>query len=178
MNIIDTIISWSPWLKTSFFHDSLLFFSLDYERNSFFYTHIYLCIHNPTHFKLSLTSPEIFSWTLCCCKYDLQTSSFSITEAGSKCTISSLTLNLQSRICVLTRLPPTHTPQLGFPGGSDDKESVCNARDTGSVLGSGRSRGEGNDYPIYFSCLENCMDRGAWQASVLEVTKSQTRLSD
>ena len=73
------------------------------------YTRIYLCIYIPTHFKLSLTSPEIFSWTLCCCKYDLQTSSFSITEAGSKFRISGLTLNLQSQICVLTRPPHTHT---------------------------------------------------------------------
>ena len=44
---------------------------------------------------------------------------------------------------------PTHTHQVGFPGGSDGKEPVCNARDTGLILGSGRSHGEGNDYPIF-----------------------------
>ena len=68
--------------------------------------------------------------------------------------------------------------QRGFPGGSDGKESVCNARDLGSVLKLGKSLGEGNGYPLQSSCLENPMDRGAWQATVHGVTKSQTRLSD
>ena len=49
---------------------------------------------------------------------------------------------------------------MGFPGGSDDKESACNAGDLGSVLGSGRSPGEGNGYPLQYSCLENSMNRG------------------
>ena len=52
---------------------------------------------------------------------------------------------------------------LGFPGGSEGKESVCNAGDLGSISGSGRSPGEGNGYPLQYSCLENPMDRGAWQ---------------
>ena len=47
-----------------------------------------------------------------------------------------------------------------FPGGSDGKECVCNARDPGSVPGSGRSPGEGNGNPLQYSCLENPMDRG------------------
>ena len=67
---------------------------------------------------------------------------------------------------------------LGFPGGSDSKESACNAGDLGSVPGLGRSPGEGNGYPLQYSCLENPMDRGAWRATVHGVTKSQTRLSD
>ena len=45
-----------------------------------------------------------------------------------------------------------------FPGGSDSKESACNAGDLGSVPGSGRSPGEGNGYPLQYSCLENSMD--------------------
>ena len=49
--------------------------------------------------------------------------------------------------------------------------------DTGSILGSGRSPGEGNGYLFQYSCLKNFMDRGAWQATVHEVTKSWTRLS-
>ena len=49
----------------------------------------------------------------------------------------------------------------GFPGSSDGKESAYNAGDPGSMLGSGRSPGEGNDYPLHYSCLENPMDRGA-----------------
>ena len=67
---------------------------------------------------------------------------------------------------------------LGFPGGSDSKESACNAGDPGSIPGSGRSPGEGNDNPLQYSCLENLMDRGAWQATVHGVTKNQTQLSD
>ena len=66
----------------------------------------------------------------------------------------------------------------GFPGGSDGKESVCNAGHLGTVPGLGRSLGEGNGNPLQSSCLGNLMDRGAWQATAHEVTKSQTRLSD
>ena len=49
--------------------------------------------------------------------------------------------------------------------GSDGKESACHAGDTGSIPESGRSPGEGNDYPVQYSCLENPMDRGAWQVT-------------
>ena len=49
-----------------------------------------------------------------------------------------------------------------FPGGSDDKASVYNARDPGSIPGLIRSPGEGNDNPLQDYCLENLMDRGAW----------------
>jgi len=49
-----------------------------------------------------------------------------------------------------------------FPGGSDSKASVYNARDLGSIPGSGRSAGEGNGNPLQYYCLENPMDRGAW----------------
>ena len=65
---------------------------------------------------------------------------------------------------------------LGFPGGSDGKESACNARDLGSLPRLGRSPGEGNGNPLQYSCLENPMDRGAWRTTVHGVTKSQTRL--
>ena len=61
---------------------------------------------------------------------------------------------------------------MGFPGGSDGKESACNARDLGLILGLERSPGEGNGNPLQYSCLENHMDRGAWQATVHGVTKS------
>ena len=49
----------------------------------------------------------------------------------------------------------------GFPGGSDSKESACNAGDMGSIPGSGRSPGEENGYPLQYSCLENPMGRRA-----------------
>jgi len=51
---------------------------------------------------------------------------------------------------------------LGFPGVSDGKESTCNAGDLGSLPELGRSPGEGNGYPLQYSCLEDPMDRGAW----------------
>ena len=50
---------------------------------------------------------------------------------------------------------------LGFPGGSDGKESACNVGDPGLIPGSGRFPGEGNSNPLQYSCLENPMDRGA-----------------
>ena len=54
------------------------------------------------------------------------------------------------------------------------KESACNAGDTGSIPGLGRSPGEGNGNALQFSCLENPMDRGAWWAAVHGVAKSRT----
>ena len=65
---------------------------------------------------------------------------------------------------------------MGFPGGSDGKESAYNAGDLGSIPGLGRSPGEGNGNSLQYSCLENPMDRGAWRATVDRVVKSQTRL--
>ena len=64
----------------------------------------------------------------------------------------------------------------GLPCGSDGRKSACNASDLGSIPRSGRSPGEGNGNPLQYSCLENPMDRGAWQATVHQVAKSQTRL--
>ena len=65
-----------------------------------------------------------------------------------------------------------------FPGGSDGKASAYNAGDLGLIPGSGRSPREGNGNPLQYSCLENPMDRGAWEATVHGVTKSRTQLSD
>ena len=48
-----------------------------------------------------------------------------------------------------------------LPGGLGSKESACSAEDPGSIPGSGRSPGDGNGYPLQYSCLENSMDRGA-----------------
>ena len=70
------------------------------------------------------------------------------------------------------------TVSIGFPGGSEVQVSACNAGDPGSIPGSGRSSGEGNGNPLQYSCLENPMDGGAWQATVHGVGKSRTRLSD
>ena len=60
---------------------------------------------------------------------------------------------------------------MGFPGGSVVKNLLANAGNTGSIPGSGRSPGERNGYPLQYSCLENLMDRGAWQATVCGVAR-------
>ena len=62
---------------------------------------------------------------------------------------------------------------LGFPTGIDGEETTCNAGDLGLIPGSGRFPGEGHGYPLQYSCLGNLMDRGAWQATVYGVAKSQ-----
>ena len=58
--------------------------------------------------------------------------------------------------------------------GSDGKASAYNVGDLGSIPGSGRSPGKGNDNPLQYSCLENSTDRGPWQATIHRVPKSQT----
>ena len=67
---------------------------------------------------------------------------------------------------------------MGLPCSSDSKEYACNSGDPGSIPGSGRSPGEGNDNPLQYSCLEDPMDRGTWWATVRGVSKSQTQMSD
>ena len=88
--------------------------------------------------------------------------------------------NILSQIMMFV-LKQKHPCQLylgSFPGGLDGKESVYNAGDLGSISGSGRSPREENGNPLQHSCLENPMDRGAWQATVYGVTKSWTQLSN
>ena len=62
----------------------------------------------------------------------------------------------------------------GFLGGSEGKESACNAVDLGLSPGFGKSPGEQNGYQLQYSCLENSMDRGAWWATVHVVAESNT----
>ena len=63
-----------------------------------------------------------------------------------------------------------------IPGGSNGKESACNAGDLGSIPEAGKSPGEGHGYPLQYSFLENPMDRGAWQA--ISMWLQRVRLSD
>ena len=65
-----------------------------------------------------------------------------------------------------------HYTIFSFPGGSDSKESACNAGDLGVTPGSGRSAGGGHGNLLQYSYLENSMDRGAWWATVHGVTES------
>ena len=65
-----------------------------------------------------------------------------------------------------------------FPGGSVVKNLPDNVRDAGSIPGLERSLGEGNGNPLQNSCLENPLDREAWQATVHRVAKSRTFLSN
>ena len=58
------------------------------------------------------------------------------------------------------------------------KNSLTNSGDVGLITGSGRSPGEEHGNPLQFSCLENPIDRGTWEATVYEVTKSWTQISD
>ena len=63
---------------------------------------------------------------------------------------------------------------MGFPGGSDSKESACNTGDLGLILGLGKSPGGGNGNPLWYCCLEIPMDGRAWWAIVNVFTKSWT----
>ena len=79
---------------------------------------------------------------------------------------SLLCLFVQLWICI----------SVGSPGGSDSKESACTAGDRGSIPGSGRSPEGEHGNPLQYSCLENCVARGAWQATVHNVAKNRTQL--
>ena len=91
-----------------------------------------------------------------------------------------LTLNLVppidvSIICLPIKLnnpEGSHVFTMGFPGGSDSKESSCSAGDLGSIPGSGRSPEERKGYPLQYSCLENSMYRGAQWATVHGIARS------
>ena len=78
----------------------------------------------------------------------------------------SFSFGLMNKIIVLSH--------WGFPGGSDSKAPICNAGDSGLILGSGSSPEEGNGDPLQYSCLKNSMDRGVWWATVRGVAKSWT----
>ena len=65
-----------------------------------------------------------------------------------------------------------------FPGGSDSKEYVCSAGDLSLIFGLVGCPGGENGSPLQYSCLENSMDRGLWQATIHGAAKSWTRLTD
>ena len=116
----------------------------------------YSCLENPTERSLVVYSPRVCSATQLCSTL-CDPMDFS-PPASSVHGIS------QTRI-------------LGL-GGSDGKESDCNARDLGWIFGLGRLSWRRKWQPIQCSCLENSMDREAWQATVHGVTNSRTQLSN
>ena len=63
--------------------------------------------------------------------------------------------------------------KIGFPGGAIIKNLSASAGDASSIPGSGRPPGAGNGNPLQYPCLEESMDRGAWQATVFRVAHSQ-----
>ena len=77
-----------------------------------------------------------------------------------------------------TVLGKVRTEKSGFPGGSDGKDSDYSAGNLGSISELGRSPGERNSNPLQYSCLENSMDRGAWQTTDHVLAKSRTGLSN
>ena len=79
---------------------------------------------------------------------------------------------LKSTVIIATYFSNDPLSYLGFPGDSDEKESICSAGDLGSLPGLGRSLGGGHSNPLRYSCLENPMDRGAWWAAVHGVAES------
>ena len=77
-------------------------------------------------------------------------------------------------LCAVSRSVPSFSLFLGFPGGAVAKNLPPNApgtRDLSLIPGLRRSPAEGNGNPLQYSCLENSMDRGAWQALVCGVAK-------
>ena len=66
----------------------------------------------------------------------------------------------------------------GFPGGSGGKESAFNAGDPDSTPGLRRSPGGGHGNPLQYSCLENSINRGVWQAAIRRITMSWAQLSN
>ena len=102
------------------------------------------------------------------CRHGEHTFGHSVGREGGMICESSIDIYLWPYVKQLARGP------LGFPGGSDGKESACNTVDLCLIPGWGRVPGEGNGNPLQYSCLENSMERGAWRTTVHGVTKSQT----
>ena len=98
-------------------------------------------------------------------------------EADLTYNLCNLILPQRTSLSSKSKTKTTKDYHMSFPGGSDGEEYACNAGDSGLIPGSERSPGEGNGNPLQYSCLENPMDRGAWQPRVHGLTKSHTPLT-
>ena len=83
-------------------------------------------------------------------------------------------LKVRIFICLVSDIPQLFSIMPNINGGWNSKESAHNARNQGLIPGSERYSGEGNGYPLQYSCLENSMDRGTWWTTVHGVSKSHT----
>ena len=106
-------------------------------------------------------------------------------ESVSNMEICNILFDLGQYLCCLWSFESREATQFhwGFPYSSAVKNLLANVGDarsvdSGLISGLGRSPGEGHGNSLQYSCLENPMDRGAWQATVHGLTKSQTRLGD
>ena len=107
------------------------------------------------------------------------TSAIEVTCGKKKQSYGSILSYSLTPPCELSNVPQFY---LGFPGGSDGKESACNAEDAGSVPGSGRPPGGGNGNPLQYSCLKNSTDKepggySSWGHKELDTTEQLTRLN-
>ena len=130
---------------------------------------------SPSHLIQIYPRPYCHCPSLALLCWSVQAAS-SILTHGSQVTHSSARPICALSASVLANLGAS-SQLLGFRWLSG-KEPACNAGVVGSAPGSGRSPGEGNGNPPQYSCLENSMDRGAWRATVPEVTRSQTHHSN
>ena len=100
-----------------------------------------------------------------------------VTDHHHQQTISLFFMSVTLFLLICEISPPKKErkkKRVDFPGGSDGKESACNSGDLVSIPESGICLGEGNGHPLLYSCLENPMDRGAWQATIHGVAKIRT----
>ena len=129
-------------------------------------------------------SPHFRQWPVCpqCPGWETPTQlrclSSLLNSSWDPCYVSICELLWHFDISILNSFNHIYWMSTTYSGGSDGKESTCSAGDLGLIPELGRSPGEGNGHPLHYSCLENNMDWGAWQANVHGVAKSQTWLSD
>ena len=123
---------------------------------------VFLCIANPFENLIKVMTP-LLEKCKCTIKFTFNSSGHVVNaKLQQNCTMSITIL-----ICV--------TCKKDFSCWLSHKEFACNSGDQGSIPGSGRSPGEGNGYPLQYSCLENPMDREAWRAIVHGIAEESDR---
>ena len=88
-----------------------------------------------------------------------------------------MTIHISKEFLERKGLPQTSVFRVWLPWWLGGKTSICNAGDPGLIPGLGSCPGDGNGYPLQYSCLENSMERGAWCTTVHGVTKGGTQQS-